>query len=154
MQAFEDYILKEYNDNNVVCTAFKYSHTAKDKIDKTSKVPIVNNVITVKIDCYDVKHNLIASHSEKFVNGEIQRSKKNKLINIAPAELNNRFAAAKQQIANKIMSEYLIKLQEINEKIDALNSYVKASGIIPNEFVNEPAIASTEESKTSKHFEF
>ena len=118
MQAFEEYLLKEYNESNVVCTAFKYSHTVKDKIDKTSKIPVVNNVITVKIDCYDKQHNLISSHSEKFIDGVIYRNKKNKLINIAPTELNNRFAAAKQAIANGIMSEYLMKLNEINEKID------------------------------------
>ena len=153
MNEFEEYLLKEYHDSNVVCTAFKYSHSAKEKIDKASKVPIINNTINVKIDSYDDKHNLIASHSEKFENGEIKRSKKNKLINIAPAELNNRFGAAKQQIANRIMHEYLLKLEDINQKIESLRSYVHCDGIIPNEFVNEPAIGELDKSN-QKQFEF
>ena len=157
MEAFQEYLLQEYNDTNAVCNAFKYSHSAKQKLDKASKIPIVNNVITVKIDCYDKQHNLLATHSEKFVDGAIQRNKKNKLINIAPAELNNRFAAAKQAIANGIMAEYLQKLNDINEKIDSLNAYVNVSGIIPTEFVNEPLIASSTQPQAApvhKNFEF
>ena len=108
MNSFEEYLLKEYQTANVVCVSFKYSHSAKEKIDKASKVPIINNTINVKVDCYDDKHNLLASHTEKFIDGEIHRTKNNPLINIAPAEINNRFASVKQDIANRIMSEYLL----------------------------------------------
>ena len=54
------------------------------------------------------------------------------------------------------MSEYLLKLNEINEKIDTLNNYTKVSGIIPSEFVNEPIIGDAKENETKpcKHFEF
>ena len=158
MDAFESYILQEYGDANVACTSFKYSHSTKDKIDKKSNRPITNNIISVKIDCYDDKHNLLASHSEKFVDGSIQRTKPKPLINIAPAELNNKFAAAKQQIANRIMSEYMIRLNEINEKITSLRSYVNTNGVIPNEFVNEPTISDGNKDQQpvpkDKHFEF
>lgn len=156
MNSFEEYLLKEYNTSGCVCVAFKYSHSAKEKIDKASKVPIINNTINVKVDCYDDKHNLLASHTEHFKDGEIQRSKNNPLINIAPAEINNRFASVKQDIANRIMSEYLLKLNDINEKIDSLRAYVHVNGIIPSEFVNEPAIGSGKNINESndKHFEF
>ena len=156
LNAFESYLLDEYKDSNVVCTAFKYSHTTKQKIDKVSKVPLTNNVINVKIDCYDDKHNLIASHTEKFIDGEVQRAKNKELVNIAPAELNNRFAAAKQCIANRIMSEYLVKLNDIQEKINSLNAYVhvNADDVIPNEFVNEPSVGVGDGKSKNKHFEF
>ena len=153
MNAFESYLLQEYNESNVACTKFTYSHSSKQKFDKKSNVPVINNNINVKIDCYDEKHNLLASHSEKFVDGEIKRTKKNPLINIAPAELNNKFGAAKQQIANRIMNEYVIKLNEIQEKIDNLQSYVHCDGVIPDQFVNEPAIANVDKD-SNKHFEF
>ena len=152
MNAFEEYLLQEYRDSNVACTNFKYSHSAKQKLDKKSKVQLINNTINVKIVCYDEKHNLLSSHSEKFVDGEIQRTKQKPLVNIAPAELNNRFGAAKQQIANRIMSDYLVHLQEINEKIDSLRSYIHVDGVIPTVFVNEPIIAS--DNGVKKNFEF
>ena len=158
MNAFESYIMQEYRESNVACTSFKYSHSIKEKIDKTSKRPIINNIINVKIDCYDDKHNLLSSHTEKFVDGQIQRSKQKQLVNIAPSELNNRFAAAKQQIANRIMSEYMDKLNEIQDKINILQSYVNTTGIIPNEFVNEPAIGAVSDDLykevKNKQFEF
>ena len=156
--SFEEYLLKEYNVSGCVCVNIKYSHSSKQKIDKASKRPVINNIITVKMDCYDSKHNLLSTHSEKFVDGCIKRSKNNKLVNIAPAELNNRFAAIKQDIANKIMAEYLEKADEINEKINSLKAYIHVTGVIPNEFVNEPAIGDTDENNAKtineKKFEF
>ena len=159
--SFEEYLLKEYNTCGCVCVNVKYSHSSKQKIDKKSKRPVINNIITVKMDCYDNKHNLLSTHSEKFVDGCIQRSKNNKLVNIAPAELNNRFAAIKQDIANKIMAEYLEKADEINAKINSLKAYTHVSGVIPSEFVNEPAIGNANRSDENndktfndKKFEF
>ena len=72
------------------------------------------------------------------------------------AELNNRFAAAKQYIANRIMSEYLVKLNDIQEKINSLNAYVhvNADDVIPNEFVNEPSVGVGDGKSKNKHFEF
>ena len=160
LNAFESYLLDEYKDSNVVCVNYKYTHSTKQKIDRVSKVPLTNNVINVKIDCYDDKHNLVASHTEKFIDGSIarggttSRNKNKALVNIAPAELNNRFAAAKQYIANRIMSEYLVKLNDIQEKIDSLNAYVHCDGVIPNEFVNEPAIGNADGNKVSKNKQF
>ena len=159
MDAFEEYLLREYQPlSNVVCNKFTFTHCTKRKIDKTSQVPVINNIINVKIESYDEKHNLIATHCEKFIDGHISRTKQNKLINISPDELNNRFGAAKLQISQTINAEYTNKLNDIQEKINELNSYVKSNGVIPNQFINEPQIAakSNEEpaKKKNKHFEF
>jgi hypothetical protein len=158
MHSFEQYLLQEYNlPVNVVCNKFSYNHSIKEKVDKVSKVPITSNIITVHIDSYDDKHNLLASHIEKFIDGEIHRSKKNKLVNIAPSEINNRFAAAKQSIASVILQELNIKLNDIQQKVADINKYCNAGGVIPNEFVNEPLIGPPTpnvEPPINKHFEF
>ena len=158
MDAFEEYLLREYQPlSNAVCNKFTFTHSTKRKIDKTSQVPVINNIINVKIESYDEKHNLIATHCEKFIDGHISRTKQNKLINISPDELNNRFGAAKLQISQTINAEYTNKLNDIQEKINELNSYVKSNGVIPNQFINEPQIAAKsneEPAKKNKHFEF
>ena len=110
MNAFEEYILREYQlPANVCCNKFTYSHSTKQKLDKTSKIPIINNIITIRIESYDDKHNLISTHGEKFIDGCVSRSKQNKLINISPQELNNRFATAKVNIVRTINAEYNVK---------------------------------------------
>ena len=158
MPSFESYILQEYNlPANVVCNKFSYFHSIKEKVDKVSKVPVISNIITVHIESYDDKHNLLASHNEKFIDGEIHRSKNNKLVNIAPSEINNRFASAKQSIASVILQELNIKMNDIQQKIGDINKYCNAGGVIPNEFVNEPLIGTSTESvqpPINKHFEF
>ena len=156
LESFEAYLLHEYNDHNAVCVKFKYSHSIKTTVDKVSKTPLIHNIINVKIDSYDSHHKLIASHSEKFVDGEIKRSKANPLVNIAPAELNNKFAAAKAEIATLIMYEYDVKLDEVTTKINQLNSYVHVGHVVPNQFVNEPVVTNAEQTNnnTNKHFDF
>ena len=156
MNAFEAYLLKEYQlPSNVCCNKFSYSHSTKQKIDKDSKRPIINNVIGVKIESYDEKHNLISSHSEKFIDGHIHRTKQNKLINISPDELNNKFSFAKSQIVQVIFNDYSNKLKDIQSKIDEINAYSTSSTIIPSEFINEPTMGEKElPPKNNKHFEF
>ena len=153
MEAFESYLLKEYQlPSNTVCHKFSYSHSTKQKVDKPSNRPIINNIINVKIESYDDKHNLLGSHSEKFIDGQIQRTRQNKLINISPAELNNRFGFAKSNIVQIIVADYNNKLNEIQGKINEINEYVHTSAIIPTEFINEPIIA--DDKPKNKHFEF
>ena len=158
MDQFEQYLLSEYQlSSNVVCNSFKYTHSAKNKVDKSSNRPITNHIINVKIESYDDKHNLISTHSEKFIDGKIQRTKQNKLINISPDELNNKFGFAKSNIINVIKSDYQNKLNDIQDKIKELDSYCRADGIIPTEFVNEPTISTsqpTNQPTKNKNFEF
>ena len=162
MQSFESYLLSEYQlPNVVVCNKFSYTHNAKQKLDKKSSIPIVNNIINVHIDSYDEKHNLIATHSEKFIDGSIKRGKNKKLINISPDELNNRFSNAKSSIISLILNEYNAKLNELQLKIKDLNRYSgPINNIIPNEFVNEPLVGEHENNNNNsdnvvkKNFEF
>jgi len=156
MNAFESYLLSEYKlPSNVCCNKFTYTHSTKQKIDKDSNRPIINNIITVKIESYDDKHNLISSHTEKFIDGHIYRAKQNKLINISPNELNNKFGFAKSHIIGVIVADLNNKLHEIQNKIDEINTYHHVSAVIPNEFINEPLIGEKTEIKNiNKHFEF
>ena len=157
MEAFESYLLSEYNlPSNVCCNNFKYVHSTKNKVDKSSNRPITNNIITIKIDSYDANHNLISSHSEKFIDGHITRTDKNKLTNISPAELNNKFAAAKSQICSVINSTYNERLKDLKESINELNDYCGSDiGVIPEEFINEPKITKeTKPEKPKTKFEF
>ena len=157
MENFIDYLLKEYNlPSEVVCNKTTFTHSTKSKIDKKSNVPITNNIITVKIESFDKHHQKLASITEHFVDGQIDRPKTKKLINISPAELNNKFASAKSQICSVINSTYNEKLKDLKESMNELNEYCGSEiSVIPDEFINEAKI--TKEPKPEKQktkFEF
>ena len=143
MNEFVDYLLKEYQlPDDVVCHKVGFTHSSKLKIDKLSNVPVSNHTITVKVDCFDKDHQKIASISERFVDGEIKRTKTKPLVNISPDELNNRFGKAKLSICSRIQSNYADKLREINDDINDLKEYCGSDySIIPTEFVNEPKVS-------------
>ena len=155
MEAFIDYLLKEYQlPSEVVCNNVNFSYSSQNKIDKKSHVPITNHIITVKIDSYDKSHNKLASNSERFINGKIERPKTKKLINISPDELNNKFGVAKASICSQIQKTNSDKVKELNEVINDLSQYCDNMSVIPNEFINEPAITPQEPIKKNKQFEF
>ena len=155
MEDFINYLLKEYQlPAECVCHKVAFNHSAKTKVDKLSKVPITNNIITVKIECFDKDHKSILAQSERFINGQIQRSKFRKLVNISPDELNNKFGVAKGFICNEINKSLNEKLKDLNEEMTELKTYCgNVNTIIPTEFVNEVKVASTEE-ENKKNFEF
>ena len=154
MEAFIDYLLKEYQlPSEVVCNNVNFSYSSQNKIDKKSHVPITNHIITVKIDSYDKSHNKLASNSERFINGKIERPKTKKLINISPDELNNKFGTAKSFICAQIQKNNADKVKELNDVINDLKQYCDNMSVIPNEFINEPTIAKQEPAK-NKQFEF
>lgn len=157
MEAFIDYLLKEYQlPADVVCNKTTFTHSTKNHIDKKSNVPITNNIITVKIESFDKHHQKLASITEHFIDGQIERSKTKKLINISPPELNNKFASAKSQICSVINSTYNERLKDLKDSINELNEYCGSDiSVIPEEFINEPKI--TKEIKPEKQktkFEF
>jgi len=157
MENFIEYLLKEYQlPSEVVCNKITYSHSTKNHIDKKSNVPITNNIITVKIESFDKHHNKLASITEHFIDGQIERSKTKALVNIAPSELNNKFAAAKSQICSVINSTYNERLNELKDSINELNEYCGSDiGVIPEEFINEPKIAKdVKPEKPKTKFEF
>ena len=154
MEAFIDYLLKEYQlPADVVCNKTTFTHSTKNKIDKKSNVPITNNIITVKIESFDKHHQKLASITEHFIDGQIDRPKTKKLINISPSELNNKFASAKSQICSVINSTYNERLKDLKESMNELNEYCGSEiSVIPDEFINEPKIAKDVKPKTK--FEF
>ena len=157
MENFIDYLLKEYNlPSDVVCNKTTFTHSTKNKIDKKSNVPITNNIITVKIESFDKHHNKLASITERFIDGQIDRPKTKKLINISPAELNNKFPSAKSQICSVINLTYNERLKDLKDSINELNEYCGSDiGVIPDEFINEAKL--TKEPKPEKQktkFEF
>ena len=63
---------------------------------------------------------------------------KNKLINIAPAELENRFNAALHEISTIIMKSYIEQVDNLDIKIKSLNTYIgNDKSITPFEFKGE-----------------
>ena len=157
MEAFIDYLLKEYQlPADVVCNKTTFTHSTKNKIDKKSNVPITNNIITVKIESFDKHHQKLASITEHFIDGQIDRPKTKKLINISPSELNNKFAAAKSQICSVINSTYNEKLKDLKESMNELNEYCGSEiSVIPDVFVNEPKITKdVKPEKPKTKFEF
>lgn len=157
MENFIEYLLKEYQlPSEVVCNKTTFTHSTRNKIDKKSNVPITNNIITVKIESFDKNHQKLASITEHFIDGQIDRPKTKKLINIAPAELNNKFAAAKGEICGIIKRNYNERLNDLNDSIHELSEYCGSEiGVIPEVFINEAKI--TKETKPEKQktkFEF
>ena len=156
MEDFVNYLLKEYQlPVECVCHKVNFSHSAKNKIDKLSKTPIINNIITVKVECFDKDHKLILAQNEKFIDGQIQRTKLRKLINISPDELNNKFGVAKGYICNEIQKSLNEKLKDLNDQINELKSYGgNTNTVIPQEFVNEAKVAPAVVTENKKNFEF
>jgi len=123
MEEFKNYLASEYQVNDAAAIDMKCTHNMNVKIDKTSKVPVNVHSITVALKFYDKEMKLLKSGSVKFVNNEIPKSQEKKLVNIAPAELNNKFMAVRPLIIKSIMSEYAENAGEIKDKIASLKLY-------------------------------
>lgn len=131
MNQFKEYLLSEYQVKNAKAIKFSFSH------NQTIKKPnIINDIITVRIKFVDENLSTILSPSITFENNVIRKSS---LVNISPKELNNRFAAAKQEICKVIMTDYMAKIDELNEKFNKLQQYCPNNNntIIPQKFEGE-----------------
>ena len=139
MESFINYLINEYKDNTTGYAAIdtKFTHSSTIKIDKASNVPIKNNIIKVSITFYDKSMNKLYSSAISFENNLLPKSQAKKLVNIAPKELENKFACAKDEICNNILRELLEKRKELNEKIDDIIRYKGVNGVIPSEFKGE-----------------
>ena len=125
MQALKGYLIEEFQDrvNGYVACEFKFSHSVKIKLDKSSGVSLKIDVVKVGLRFVDRELNTLLNCSMVFENNVIPKNKEKSLVNISPKELNNKFAFAKREIVESIMSEYIEKRDEINTKIDELKSY-------------------------------
>ena len=134
MQEFKDYLLLEYKPltQNLAATKFEFTHSSKTKIDKKTNIVLIINTIHVNIKFFDKDMNTLLTKSISFENNVLSPSCKKALINIAPAELENRFNAALCDISNIIMRTYIEQLESLDVKIKSLNKYVGAdNGVTP-----------------------
>lgn len=149
MNQFKEYLLTEYQVKHPSAIKFSFSHN--QTIEKTDKVPRINDTITVRIKFFDENANTILTTSIAFENNIIPKAKEKSLISISPKELNNRFGAAKQEICMIIKQEYMAKIDELNEKFNKLQQYCPSNinTIIPQKFEGE-SIALTNETIVGK----
>ena len=149
MNQFKEYLLTEYQVKNAKAIKFSFSH------NQTIKKNLINDIIIVRIKFFDENANTILSPSIAFENNVIPKAKENPLINISPKELNNRFAAAKQEITQTIKQEYMAKIEELNEKLNKLQQYCPANSntIIPQKFEGESISLTNEKIVGKKVFD-
>ena len=140
MQSFKEYVLLEYKQlvPELAATKFDFTHTTKSKIDKATKIPLIVNTIHVNIKFFDKDMNTLLTRTITFDNNLLNSTCKNKLINIAPAELENRFNAALHDISTIIMKSYIEQVDNLDIKIKSLNTYIGTdNSITPFEFKGE-----------------
>ena len=125
MEALKAYLIDEYKAKarEYVGVEFKFTHSVHIRMDKQSKIPLKVDTIRVSLRFVDKDLNTLHSSNVVFENNEIPKSKEKQFMNISPKELNNRFCFAKSDIIRTIMSEYINKRDELNEKIDSLKTY-------------------------------
>ena len=159
MEAFKSYALQEFGRVDYAASEFKFTFNSSSKIDKASARPVINNNISVKISIVDRSMNVLDSKSFKFVNNELSPSCKKKLVNIAPAELTNRFVAALPSIAREIANDLSTRIGELQQQLASLQAYASHNNsIIPSAFRGESVMISDSQILTktsnSKQFEF
>ena len=140
MQALKDYIISEYKEKvqNFVGTEFKFSHSVNFKQDKASDNKLKIDLIKIAVKFYDKDMNMLLAKLLTFENNELMNNCSKKLINIIPAELTNKFNAAKTEISKVIFEEYANKRKEINERIKDIGEYVGGRmEVIPDQFKGE-----------------
>ena len=122
----KQYLLSEFSNNIQYSAAdTKYTHT-----QSITKNGAINNIITIKMKLVDKDMIVLSTNTIKFINDTLPI--KTKLINIAPAELINRFVAAKPDIVAIIRDEYTKRLNDIEASMNELNSYSKYNNTTNN----------------------
>lgn len=139
MEQFKDYLISEYREKAIgyVAVEFKFAHTTNIKLDKQTKKHLKNDIIKVTLKFFNKDLKLLHTASIQFENNVIPKSKAETLINISPKELEVKFGFARREICTEIFKELKEKKDELNLKIDNLNSYIGKDGIIPKEFKGE-----------------
>ena len=147
---FKDYLLNEFKIDGVTSVLIKPTHSLNVKIDKQSKKMLNNHTISVSINLYDKDLHLLKKDIIKFVNNELIKKDADRLVNISPKELTNRFNFAKKDITKMIYNDLVEKMNAINDKINALNLYEDLkdkNDAIPSEFKGELIQLSKEKQK-------
>lgn len=158
MQAFKEYLISEYQVNDATSIMITFTHSSTVKTDRKSGSAIVVHTIGVTIKFYDKDMNMLQKASIKFVNNKLPKKTRESLVNIAPDELENRFVAAKRDIANEIYDDYITKRELLDAKINALMYYENITAtpnanIIPNQFEAEMIQLAPTNDSTKQHFD-
>ena len=137
---------------------FTFTHSSTVKTDRKSSRPLVVHTIGVTIKFYDKDMNMLRKASIKFVNNKLPKKTRESLVNIAPDELENRFVAAKRDIANEIYQDYMVKRELLDVKIDALMYYENVTStpnanIIPDRFEGEMVQVAPVNDTSKQHFD-
>ena len=157
MDQLKAYLIDEFKDraNGFVGVEFKFSHSETMRSDKATKIPLKVDVVKVGMRFVDKDLNTLHTSNIVFENNAIQKSKEKQFVNISPKELNNKFCFAKSEIIRTIMNEYIIKRNELNEKIDSLKAYGgNDNEVIDSKFKGEVVKVVEKEVKPSKKMKF
>ena len=157
MESFKDYIVSEFNVDGTTSILFKFSHSLSVKIDKKTKNPLNNHTINVVVQFYDRNLTLLRRETLKFVNNVLNKKDAERLVKIAPKELENRFNFARRAIVSIIQDEYIEKINDINDKLNALRLYenveVNSNNVIPSEFKGELVQINNESNSDKQKFD-
>ena len=125
MDDFKQYLVDEYKDRakGFVAVEFRFSHSITLKKDKQTSTPLKVDIIKVSIRFVDKDMNTLYTTSISFENNIIPKSKTKQFVNISPKELNNKFSFARSEIIRTIMTDYVLKRDDLNDKINNLQSY-------------------------------
>lgn len=141
MEQFKSYVVDEFKPTlkNFAAVEFKFNHSSNIKIDKKSNIPLKSDIIKVSVKFVDKNLITLKNALLTFENNALNKSCAKKLVNIAPAELENKFNVARREICNEILRDLIEKNNEINTKISALHKYIGSDSdeIISSEFKGE-----------------
>lgn len=157
MEEFKNYVVSEFNVDGTTSILFKFSHSLSVKIDKKTKKPLNNHTINVIVQFYDRNLTLLRRETLKFVNNVLNKKDAERLVKIAPKELENRFNFARRAIVSIIQDEYIEKINDINDKLNALRLYenveVNSNNVIPSEFKGELVQINNENNSDKQKFD-
>ena len=125
MESFKQYLIDEYKERakGFVAVEFKFSHGINVKKDKETNTPLKIDIIKVSIRFVDKDMLTLFTTSISFENNVIPKNKHKQFVNVSPKELNNKFGFAKNEIIRTIMTEYVLKRDELTDKINNLQTY-------------------------------
>ena len=140
MESFKQYLIDEYKERakGFVAVEFKFGHGVNVKKDKETNTLLKIDIIKVSIRFVDKDMLTLFTTSISFENNTVPKSKHKQFVNISPKELNNKFGFAKNEIIRTIMTEYVLKRDELNDKINNLQTYLgNDNDVIKPEFKSE-----------------
>lgn len=157
MEEFKNYLNSEFRNKIVGYTAVEmnYSFNENTKIDKKTNKHLKEYVLTIFIKYFDKDMNCLYQTSLKFINNLLSKSQANKLINISPKELENKYMIARKEICSKINKDFSDKILELKSKQESLKNYIGKTNILINrEFQGEKIeIANIEKISNKKSFD-